>query len=68
MATSTHPIDAYVKKVSFMRHEQKEYFRTRAHEHLQKAKALEREVDALTTGLMNRITEEGSLFNQNQNQ
>lgn len=62
MAT-THPIDAYVKKVSFMRHEQKEYFRTRAYEHLQKAKALEKEVDALTLGFMNAITENGSVIN-----
>jgi len=65
MAT-THPIDAYVKKVSFMRHEQKEYFRTRAYEHLQKAKALKKEVDALTLGFMNAITENGTVINTNQ--
>lgn len=63
MAASTHPLDAYVKKVSFMRHEQKEYFRTRAYEHLQKAKALEKEVDALTLGFMNAITENGTVIN-----
>lgn len=63
MAATTHPLDAYVKKVSFMRHEQKEYFRTRAYEHLQKAKALEKEVDALTLGFMNAITENGTVIN-----
>jgi len=66
MAATTHPIDAYVKKVAFMRYEQKEYFRTRAYEHLQKAKALEKEVDALTLGFINAITENGTVINTNQ--
>lgn len=67
MAT-TNPIDAYVKKVSYMRHEQKEYFKTRNYQTLQRAKALEKEVDAMTLTLMNRITTDGSLIsNESQN-